>query len=84
MTVWVLGDQLDPSAAPLQSDDRVLMIEAHAFGDRLPYHPQKLALVLSAMRHFRDDLRERGYEVTYVEAETFGEGLDRYFDAAPG
>lgn len=40
MTVWVLGDQLDPSAAPLQSDDRVLMIEAHAFGDRLPYHPQ--------------------------------------------
>ena len=84
MTVWVLGDQLDPSAAPLQSDDRVLMIEAHAFGDRLPYHPQKLALVFSAMRHFRDDLRERGYEVTYVEAETFGEGLDRYFDAAPG
>ncbi|MGB9958208.1 cryptochrome/photolyase family protein [Haloferax prahovense] len=84
MTVWVLGDQLDPSAAPLQSDDRVLMIEAHAFGDRLPYHPQKLALVFSAMRHFRDDLRDRGYEVTYVEAETFGEGLDRYFDAAPG
>ncbi|ELZ60234.1 MULTISPECIES: cryptochrome/photolyase family protein [unclassified Haloferax] len=84
MTVWVLGDQLDPSAAPLQSDDRVLMIEAHAFGDRLPYHPQKLALVFSAMRHFRDDLRERGYEVTYVEAETFDEGLDRYFDAAPG
>ncbi|QOS11402.1 homolog to cryptochrome/photo-lyase [Haloferax gibbonsii] len=84
MTVWVLGDQLDPSAAPLQSDDRVLMIEAHAFGDRLPYHPQKLALVFSAMRHFRDDLRERGYEVTYVEAETFGEGLDCYFDAAPG
>ncbi|WP_049968370.1 cryptochrome/photolyase family protein [Haloferax prahovense] len=84
MTVWVLGDQLDPSAAPLQSDDRVLMIEAHGFGDRLPYHPQKLALVFSAMRHFRDDLRERGFEVTYVEAETFGEGLDRYFDAAPG
>ncbi|WP_148413404.1 cryptochrome/photolyase family protein [Haloferax sp. KTX1] len=84
MTVWVLGDQLDPSAAPLQSDDRVLMIEAHAFGDRLPYHPQKLALVFSAMRHFRDDLRDRDYEVTYVEAETFGEGLDRYFEAAPG
>ncbi|EMA07110.1 cryptochrome/photolyase family protein [Haloferax denitrificans] len=84
MTVWVLGDQLDPSAAPLQSDDRVLMIEAYAFGDRLPYHPQKLALVFSAMRHFRDDLRDRGYEVTYLQAETFGEGLDRYFDAAPG
>ncbi|NLV02149.1 cryptochrome/photolyase family protein [Haloferax volcanii] len=84
MTVWVLGDQLDPSAAPLQSDDRVLMIEAHAFGDRLPYHPQKLALVFAAMRHFRDDLRERGYEVTYLQTETFGEGLDRYFDAAPG
>ncbi|ELZ91340.1 cryptochrome/photolyase-related protein Phr3 [Haloferax mucosum ATCC BAA-1512] len=84
MTVWVLGDQLDPETAPLQHDDHVLMIEAHAFGDRMPYHPQKLALVFAAMRHFRDDLRDRGYEVTYIRAETFGDGLDRFFDAAPG
>ncbi|UVE49418.1 cryptochrome/photolyase family protein [Haloferax larsenii] len=84
MTVWILGDQLSHESVPLQHDDHVLMIEAHGFGERLPYHPQKLVLVFAAMRHFRDELRERGYEVTYIEAETFGEGLDQFYDAAPG
>jgi deoxyribodipyrimidine photolyase-related protein len=84
MTVWVLGDQLDPDTTPLQSTDAVLMIEAHGFADRLPYHPAKLTLVFSAMRHFRDELRDRGYDVTYLRAETFGEALDDYFDACPG
>ncbi len=84
MTVWLLGDQLNPDVAPLQSADRVLMIEAHAFGDRRPYHPQKLTLVFSAMRHFRDELRASGHEVTYLRAETFGDALDEYFAANPG
>ncbi|SHG82741.1 cryptochrome/photolyase family protein [Halobaculum gomorrense] len=84
MTVWLLGDQLHPDAAPLQSDDHVLMIEAHGFAERMPYHPQKLTLVFSAMRHARDALRADGYDVTYLEAESFGEGLDRYFEANPG
>ena len=83
MTVWLLGDQLHPETAALASADHVLLIEAHAFAERKRYHPQKLTLVFSAMRHFRDALRERGYEVTYLEAETFGEGLDRYFAANP-
>ena len=84
MTVWLLGDQLSPDAMPLETADRVLMIEAHGFADRLPYHPTKLTLLFSAMRHCRDALRDRGYEVTYLEAETFGDGLDEYFDSAPG
>ncbi|MFB6089493.1 MAG: cryptochrome/photolyase family protein [Halobellus sp.] len=84
MTVWLLGDQLHPESAPLASADRVLLIEAHAFAERRRYHPQKLTLVFSAMRHFRDDLRERGYEVTYLRSETFGAALDRYFEANPG
>ncbi len=83
MTVWLLGDQLSPDASPLETADHVLMIEAHGFADRLPYHPAKLTTLFSAMRHCRDELRERGYEVTYLEAETFGDGLDEYFDAAP-
>jgi deoxyribodipyrimidine photolyase-related protein len=83
MTVWLLGDQLSPDAAPLATADHVLMIEAHGFAERLPYHPAKLTLLFSAMRHCRDELRDRGYEVTYVEAETFGEGLSEYFEAAP-
>jgi deoxyribodipyrimidine photolyase-related protein len=84
MTVWLLGDQLSPEAAPLDAADHVLMIEAHGFAERLPYHPAKLTVLFSAMRHCRDELRDRGYEVTYVQAETFGEGLTTYFEAAPG
>jgi deoxyribodipyrimidine photolyase-related protein len=84
MTVWLLGDQLGPKVAPLDTADHVLLIEAHAFADRRRYHPQKLTLVFSAMRHFRDELRDRGYDVTYLEAETFGDGLDRYFETNPG
>jgi deoxyribodipyrimidine photolyase-related protein len=84
VTVWLLGDQLSPEVTPLERTDRVLMIEAHAFADRLPYHPAKLTLLFSAMRHCRDALRDRGYEVTYIRAETFGDGLDAYFEASPG
>jgi deoxyribodipyrimidine photolyase-related protein len=83
MTLWLLGNQLSRDAAPLASEDSVLLIEADEFGERLPYHSYKLTLVFSAMRHFRDDLREAGYDVTYVQAETFREGLEQYYSAAP-
>ena len=85
MTVWLLGDQLNADVGPLRGDDdHVLLVEAHGFADRLPYHPQKLTLVFSAMRHFRDELRDHGYDVTYLQAETFGDALDEYFETRPG
>jgi deoxyribodipyrimidine photolyase-related protein len=84
MTLWLLGDQLDVAAAPLSDADRVLMIESHGFAGRRPYHPHKLTLLFSAMRHFETELRERGHEVEYVRAETFGGGLDAHFERHPG
>jgi deoxyribodipyrimidine photolyase-related protein len=76
--LWLLGDQLNPDLDALADADEVLLIEAHGFADRKPYHAHKLTLVFSAMRHFRDELRERGRDVTYIKAESFGEGLDEY------
>ncbi|MFD1633875.1 cryptochrome/photolyase family protein [Haloplanus ruber] len=84
MTVWLLGDQLHPESHVLDDAERVLLIEATAFADRKPYHPQKLGLVFAAMRHARDALREAGYDVTYRRARTFGDALDAHFDARPG
>ena len=84
MTLWLLGNQLSVNAAPLANADEVLLIESYEFAERLPYHPYKLTLVFSAMRHFRDRLRADGYDVTYVRAESFAEGLAEYADAAPG
>ena len=76
--LWLLGDQLNPDLDALADADEVLLIEAHGFADRKPYHAHKLTLVFSAMRHFRDELTERGHDVTYLKAESFGEGLDEY------
>lgn len=82
--VWVLGDQLSRRHGPLADDPkRVLLVEAAAFARRRRYHPQKLTLVFAAMRHLRDDLRADGVEVVYEQAETFGDGLDAYFEQHP-
>jgi deoxyribodipyrimidine photolyase-related protein len=83
--VWVLGDQLSRQRGPLADDpERVLLVEAASFARRRQYHPQKLTLVFAAMRNLRDDLRADGVDVVYERAETFGDGLEAYFDKYPG
>ncbi|WP_123538229.1 cryptochrome/photolyase family protein [Halosimplex salinum] len=83
---WVLGTHLHPDAGPLgraPEGSRVCMIEAHDFARRKPYHHQKLTLVFSAMRHARDALRAAGYDVEYVKADSFGDGLVTYVERHP-
>ena len=41
------------------------MVEDWSLVERKPYHRKKIALVWSAMRHFRDALETRGYTVVY-------------------
>ncbi len=69
----VLGDQLSPRLSALEgldpATDRVLMIEAMAEGTYVPHHPQKIALILSAMRHFAAELRQRGIAVDYIRLD---------------
>jgi deoxyribodipyrimidine photolyase-related protein len=92
MTVLVLGDQLTAEHGPLADRDPghagdapdVLMIESEGFARRHAYHPHKLTLVFSAMRHFRDDLRERGYEVDYRRADSFDAGIGGHLEDHPG
>ncbi|MDZ7688441.1 MAG: cryptochrome/photolyase family protein [Halobacteriales archaeon] len=71
----VLGDQL--TRIPFERDERVLMVEASGFARRYEYHPKKLTLVFSAMRHYRDELRADGVDVRYEQADTFKEGFER-------
>ena len=85
MTVFVPGDVLTrfgPLADP-DRNPRVLMIEAREFARRKPYHPHKLTLVFSAMRHARDALREDGYDVEYRRVGTFAEGFKAHLEAHP-
>ena len=71
--ILVLRDQLDRNAAVLNdadpAQDAVAMTEADVHRGRYPEHKQRLALGFAAMRHFRDDLRERGFNVHYEPAD---------------
>ena len=67
--ILVLGDQLTPGIAALKGADRardvVVMAEVMDEGTSVPHHPQKIALILTAMRKHADALREEGWQVAY-------------------
>ncbi|GHA20931.1 (6-4) photolyase [Devosia pacifica] len=69
--VVVLGDQLTLGTGPLEALERedtvILMAEVGTETTYAWHHKQKLVLVLSAMRHFAEDLRAEGWHVDYVQ-----------------
>ncbi|WP_373389569.1 cryptochrome/photolyase family protein [Pseudomonas alcaligenes] len=72
----VLGDQLSFDLASLQAldpaQDVILLAEVAEETAYVPHHPQKIALIFSAMRHFAQALGERGWRVCYVKLEDAG------------
>ncbi|NDJ60940.1 MAG: cryptochrome/photolyase family protein [Chloroflexi bacterium] len=87
--VWILGDQLLIDHPALQWAEahtareqiRVVLIESRGRLQQLSYHRKKLVLLLSALRHYAETLRARGYVVDYVSAETFVDGLQQHVSA---
>ncbi|MFJ9722746.1 cryptochrome/photolyase family protein [Streptomyces sp. NPDC101209] len=82
---WLFGDQLGPHfLTPGDGGpDRgapVVMIEARSVFRRRRFHRAKAHLVLSAMRHRAAELGDR---VTYVQAETYREGLRKALPGGP-
>ena len=71
--VPILGDQLSrnlASLAGLSPDDGViLMMEAWDEATYVKHHKQKIVLILSAMRHFANELRADGWQVDYVRLD---------------
>ncbi|MBB1517937.1 cryptochrome/photolyase family protein [Aquipseudomonas guryensis] len=69
----VLGDQLSFDLAALQAldpaSDVVLLAEVAEEAAYVPHHPQKIALIFSAMRHFAEALRARGWRVIYTRLD---------------
>ena len=62
---------------PAAPSPRVVLcfVESLAMGARLPWHRQKLVLVLSAMRHFAERLRDAGHVVDYRRAADWATGV---------
>ena len=72
---FVLGDQLSHGLSSLAGwcdGDTVLMVEVTDEASYVPHHPQKIAFLFSAMRHFAAELRDRGIAVDYVELHAPG------------
>ena len=71
--VLVLGDQLSHDLSALRAADKardvVVMAEVMDEACYVPHHPKKIALVLSAMRHFADELRAAGWQVAYTRLD---------------
>jgi len=74
--VLVLGDQLCHDIPALREADPardiVVMAEVMEEGTYVPHHPRKIALVLSAMRHFAEELRAGGWQVAYTRLDDPG------------
>ena len=70
---FITGDQLSHDVSALQgcdpAADVIFMAEAASETNSVKHHKQKIVLVLSAMRHFADELRARGFAVDYVNFE---------------
>ena len=88
--ILVLGDQLTHDRGALRAAqpglDTVLMAEVGAEAEYVPHNRHKIALIFASMRHFRDELRGRGFEVVYFDYEmgvaSLSEALDRTRDTA--
>ena len=75
--VLILGDQLDESSSAFDGfdpkQDMVLMVEALEESTHVWSHKIRTTLFLSAMRHFADSLKQRGWSVDYRAMDTHGD-----------
>lgn len=78
---YIAGNQLFPPSQLAEFRQATfLMVESDACCRRLPFHQQKLALVLSAMREHARALEDKGYRVCYHRLEeglSLEDALDR-------
>ncbi|MGV1915900.1 cryptochrome/photolyase family protein [uncultured Agrobacterium sp.] len=71
--IFILGDQLSHSISSLEGADPgrdiILMCEVHEETTYVRHHRKKIVLILSAMRHFAQELRGKGFDVRYIELD---------------
>ena len=68
--ILVLGDQLSHNLSSLTdadpTSDVILMCELKEEAVYVKHHKKKIALIFSAMRHFAQELADRGFDVRYT------------------
>ncbi len=71
--IFILGDQLSHTISSLEgadpAQDIILMCEVAEETTYVRHHRKKIVLILSAMRHFAEELRKKGFTVRYVKLD---------------
>jgi deoxyribodipyrimidine photolyase-related protein len=71
--VFILGDQLSMNISSLNSIDRerdvVLLCEVAEETTYVRHHRKKIIFILSAMRHFANELSAEGFKVRYIKLD---------------
>ncbi len=69
----LLGDQLSESVSSLKGyrpqTDIILMCEVRDEATYVQHHKKKIAFLFSAMRHFAQELRHKGYRIHYTKLD---------------
>jgi len=90
VAAWILNDQLlDPVQNPtlleaerlaggIRQHVRVVLVESLQHFKALPYHKKRLTLILSAGRHYAEELRSQGWQVDCISARTYYQGLTQH------
>ncbi|MEM1283436.1 MAG: cryptochrome/photolyase family protein, partial [Chlamydiota bacterium] len=69
----VLSDQLDHAISSLKcvdpATDLVVMMEVYEEATYVKHHPKKIAFLFSAMRHFANELVQKGFTVLYYKLD---------------
>lgn len=70
---FILGDQLSHDISTLDGADKdadiIWMCEVWDEATYVKHHKKKIAFLFSAMRHFAEELREKGYRVHYTKLD---------------
>lgn len=71
--ILVLDDQLNRDSTVFDDSDKardaVVMLEVAEEAEYVPQHKLRLTLFFSAMRYFRDQLHDDGWQVCYTELD---------------
>ena len=68
---FIMGDQLSHGLSSLADvdagKDLIWMCEVRSEAIRVRHHKKKIAFIFSAMRHFAEELKEKGHKVHYTK-----------------
>ena len=85
--VLVTFDQLSLTHGALATADpardHVLFVQTQSMFESRAWHAQRVFFLLSTAAHFVEELRGRGFTVTYIRAATFTEGVNKFRLANP-